>query len=59
MDSALIDPVPKKPSDDLLVVAGIAKSDVQIHARDRAEDAARLEVLKELTREGQELGLGY
>ena len=38
MEAALIDPFPKKPSDDLMVVAGIAKSDVQIHARDHAED---------------------
>ena len=38
VEAALIDPFPKKPSDDLLTLAGIAKSDVQIHARDRAED---------------------
>ena len=48
---------PIKPSSDLLTLAGIAKSDVQVHARDRAEDAARLKVLEELTREAQELGM--
>ena len=48
---------PIKPSSDLLALAGIAKSDMQVHARDRAEDAARLEVLEELTREAQELGM--
>lgn len=29
---------PIKPSSDLVALAGIAKSDVQVHARDRAED---------------------
>ena len=57
VEAALIDPFPKKPSDDLLALADIANSDVEVNARDRAEDAARLETLEELTRLSQELGL--
>lgn len=48
---------PIKPSSDLLALAGIAKSDARVHARDNAEDTARLETLEELTRLSQELGL--
>ncbi len=54
---ALDSEFPIVASSDLLALAGIAKSDVQVHARDRAEDAARLETLEELTRLSQELGL--
>ncbi len=36
---------PIKPSSELLTLAGIAKSDVRVHARDHAEDAAQLEAV--------------